>query len=323
MVKNHHPHRGSLQYWPRKRARRAYARVHSWAKSNEPKLLGFVGYKVGMTHVESSTMFPHSLKEKDGIVYAATVIECPPIKPYSLRFYKKTYDGTELVSEFFSKKTDKELKRKLHPSKKEGSIPEDYDFLRLVVYTQPKLTGIGKKKPEVMEIEIGGSDKSEILEYAKGLLDKEIKVSDVFKEGQQLDVHGISKGKGFQGTVKRFGVKIRQHKSEKTKRGTGNLGAWTPKKVSHTISQPGKMGFHQRTDYNKMCLKIGNDPNEINQKGGFLHYGFVKNDYILLKGSVVGSSKRAIILLDAIRPMKRKVQTAKINYISTSSKQGN
>jgi len=323
MANPHHPRRGSLQFWPRKRAKRSYARVNAWPSTNDPKLLGFIGYKVGMSHLATSSIFPNSTKEQDGINYAVTVIECPPIKPYSLRFYKKTYDGIELISEFFTKKTDKELKRKIKPSKKEGSIPEDFDFLRLVVYTQPKLAGVGKKKPELIEIEVGGKDNAAKLEFAKGLFGTEIKISDVFKEGQQLDIHGVTKGKGFQGTVKRYGVKIRQHKSEKTKRGIGNLGAWTPKRVSYTVAQPGKMGYHLRTDFNKVCLKLGNDPKEVNQDGGFLHYGLVKSDYIILKGSVMGSAKRAITMVDATRPSTRKMQDPKISYISTSSKQGN
>ena len=60
------------------------------------------------------------------------------------------------------------------------------------------------------------------------MLGKEIKVEDVFESGVSVDVHGITKGKGFQGTVKRFGVPIRQHKAEKTKRGIGtHLGILT------------------------------------------------------------------------------------------------
>ena len=51
MGKSHRPRRGSLQYWPRKRAKRAYARVKTFAPLKEAKLAGFCGYKVGMTHL--------------------------------------------------------------------------------------------------------------------------------------------------------------------------------------------------------------------------------------------------------------------------------
>src|SRR3989344_954150 len=98
-------------------------------------------------------------------------------------------------------------------------------YLTVVVYTQPKLTGIGKKRPEIFEIALGGSIKDK-FEYAKQNIGKEIKITDIFKEGELVDIHGVSKGKGTQGPVKRFGISIRSHKAEKTKRGPGSLGGW-------------------------------------------------------------------------------------------------
>ncbi len=189
----------------------------------------------------------------------------------------------------------------------------------MIVYTQPRLIGL-KKKPELFELGIGGKDNKARLDYAQGLLTKEIKISDVFKENQFIDTHSVTKAKGFQGTVKRFGVKIRQHKSEKTKRGIGNLGAWTPKRTSWTVAQAGKMGFHQRTEHNKLSLKVSSDPKDINPKGGFLNYGLVKGDYILLKGSVAGTRKRLITLTEPSRAPEKMLQY-EISLISTSSKQ--
>ena len=46
------------------------------------------------------------------------------------------------------------------------------------------------------------------------------------KDGDQLDFHCVTKGKGYQGPVKRFGIQIRARKAEKTKRGPGSLGSW-------------------------------------------------------------------------------------------------
>jgi len=51
MPKAKKPRSGSMQYWPRVRSKRPYARVKSWPMAKEPKLLGFAGYKVGMTHI--------------------------------------------------------------------------------------------------------------------------------------------------------------------------------------------------------------------------------------------------------------------------------
>lgn len=296
------PRRGSLQFWPRCRARRIYARIKAWPKLAEVKLLGFAGYKVGMTHAMLDDNTPGSLTKDELISCPVTIIECPPLKPFSVRLYKKTYNGSKIVSEIFAKNFDKNLKRKTKPSKKEGG-EQDFDDIRFVAYTQPSTLGL-RKKPELFELGIGGKNVKEKLDYAKQLLAKETKLSDVFKEGQLIDTHSVTKAKGFQGTVKRFGVRIRQHKAEKTKRGPGTLGSWHPNRVDWRVAQSGKMGFHQRTEHNKLTLKISNDVKEINPKGGFINYGLVKSDYILLKGSVAGSRKRLITLTEPSRPAK-------------------
>jgi len=319
MAKKHHPRRGSMQIWPRKRAKRAFARIRSWGPQDNSELQAFVGYKAGMTHIIAKDNSPNTMFKKDKIAVPVTIIECPPLKSLSLRFYQNSYVGSQLISEVYSKNLDKEIKKRIKIPKKEGEIPENFDDVRLRIYTQPKLTGIGKKKPETLEIGVGGKNKEEKLKFCQELLDKEIKISDVFKDKRVLDVHSVTKGKGFQGTVKRFGVKIRQHKSEKVKRGTGNLGAWTPKKVQFTVPQPGRMGYHQRTEYNKVSVMIDSDPKKINPKSGFLHYGLVKNDYILLKGSIPGPVKRTIIMTPAAR--KNTPKDFEILSIDLESKQ--
>lgn len=321
MGQPHHPRRGSLQFWPRKRAKRPYARIRTWPQLDGTKLLGFMGYKAGMTHIITIDNYPHSLTKGQEISIPVTVIECPPLKIFSLRFYKKTTTGLQLISEVLSSKIDKELQRKIKVPKKTQKEPDSFDELRVAVYTQPKLTKTGKKKPELFEIGISGNPQ-ERLQYAKTLLDKDIKISDIFRESQHIDAHSVTIGKGFQGTVKRYGVPIRQHKAEKTKRGIATLGSWTPKRVQFSVAQPGKMGYHLRTDYNKLIIKISDKPSEINPKGGFLHYGLIKNDYILLKGSIPGPVKRAITLTEPVRPNKKiGLQQYETTYTSLESKQ--
>jgi len=295
------PRKGTMQFWPRSRARRIYPTIKSNLKSKDTKMIAFPGYKAGMTHLTLIDNNPNSLTKSQEIFCPVTIIECPPIKPFSLKFYKQTHDGLQLITEVLSKNLDKELERKIKlPKKQPKLIPEEFDDLRITVYTQPKLTTIGKKKPEIIEIPISGS-KEQKLEYAKSLMDKEIKISDIFKENQFLDVHAVTRGKGFQGAIKRFGLKLKSHKSEKKRRSAGNLGAWTPKKVSHTVPQAGSTGYNTRTEYNKFLIKIDSDPKNINSKTGFSHYGLVKNDYLLIKGSIPGPKKRTIILTEPVR----------------------
>jgi large subunit ribosomal protein L3 len=90
-----------------------------------------------------------------------------------------------------------------------------------------------------------------------------------------------------------------------------------------TVPTSGQMGYHQRTEYNKRVLKIGSDGEEVNPRGGFLHYGIVKNDFILLKGSTPGPQKRLTILRPSIRPPSQIVSGVPENIIiSKQSMQG-
>ncbi|MDP3734203.1 MAG: 50S ribosomal protein L3 [Nanoarchaeota archaeon] len=319
MPKINHPRLGSLQYWPRKRSKHSLARVRSWANESKVKPLGFIGYKAGMTHLHILDNRPRSLTKGEEIFFPATIIDCPPMTVYGLAFYKKSIYGVRKISSIWAANVTKELGRKIQLPKKNKKTLDaitDFDDLRLLVQSNPKLTSVGTKRPKLMEITIGGS-KDEKMSYAKNVLGKEIEVKDVFENGNQLDVHGVSIGKGFQGTIKRFGAHIRQHKAEKVKRGIGTLGPWHPNRVRFSVPQSGKMGYHLRTEYNKQLLKIGNDSSDITPKSGFNHYGLIKNTYVLIKGSVIGPKKRAVLLTQAIRPNKKLIKEApQITHLS-------
>jgi len=309
MAKAVNPRHGSMQYWPRKRAKRAYARVRSWAPSNNPKVLGFAGYKVGMTHVSFIDDHKTSLTKGMEIVCPATIIECPPLKPLSLRLYQQTPTGLRVTAEIFSTKIDKHLKRKYAAKlKNKKEVPKEFDEVKLVVYTQPSLTGFGKKKPEIFELALGGK-KEQQLEAGKALLDKDISVKDVLEPGQFVDIHAVTKGKGFQGAVKRFGIGLKHHKSEKSRRTPGSLGPWKGQThIQYRVAHAGQVGFHLRTVYDTWVLDISEKP--INPKSGFNRYGLIKNPYLLLKGSVPGSKKRLITLTASIRNTTMKAPPA-------------
>lgn len=299
------PRKGSLQYWPRKHARRMYPRIKKYAKLDSEKLAGFAGYKAGMTHVIIADNRPNSTTKGKSILFPVTVLECPPVKVASIRFYKSTDSGLKLTGETFasSEKPDKYLSRRIRLPKKAKDAEKAaaaFDEIRINVYTQPHLTGIGKKKPELFELAVGGKDAEAKIAYAKSILGKEISVKDVFGEGQQLDVFAVTKGKGTQGPTKRFGIGLRSHKSEKGRRGPANVGPWAGNR-SWRVAHAGRMGFHNRLEKNKWLLKIGEKPEEINVNGGFLGYGLIKSNYLLIKGSLPGATKRLIRVVNAAR----------------------
>ncbi len=322
MPQAHHPRRGSMQFWPRKRARHSLVRIRSWAAENKAKPLGFIAYKAGMTHLLVIDNRPKSLTKGENIMVASTIVDCPPMSAVGVSFYKNTSRGLQKITSVLAEKRAKELSKLVQlPKKATKNLNEvrEFDDLRLLVHSNPKLAGIGTKKPKLLEIALGGS-KDEKLAYVKNILGNDVKVEEVFQSGNSVDVHGVSKGKGFQGTVKRYGVPIRQHKAEKTKRGIGNLGSWTPKRVQFTVAQGGKMGYHQRTEYNKQILQLGLDGKNVTPKGGLQKYGLVTNSYLLVRGSVQGPRKRALVLTPSIRPNEKMTKEApEVAYVSATN----
>jgi len=316
------PRQGSMQYWPRSRAADIVARIRSWASTKEAKILGFAAYKVGMTHLLVTDNRPTSITKGEDIQMPVTIMECPPLKIAAALLYRKDAYGEHCVGQITTDKLDKEASKTIILPKKAGKQPDTKNItdVRVLAYTQPKLTTIGKKKPEFFEIGIGGKPEEQ-LAYAQSILGKEIKITDAFTEGQVVDAVAITKGKGYQGPVKRFGLALRSHKSEKTKRGPGSLGPWHGFRGFRS-PHAGQMGFQQRTEHNKQIIKIGDDVSKINAKGGFLRYGIVKNQYLLIKGSVGGASKRLVTLITPKRPLpKLPKETPAITYTSISSKQ--
>jgi len=328
MAKISHPKRGSLAYSPRKRAKSPIPRIRSWVKEDKVRMQGFAGYKAGLTHVVIIDDTPNSLTHGEEIVVPATVLETPPLKVCGIRVYGKTAYGLKTLGEIWSQEISEDLRKVFTmPKKFEHSLDklegllDKAEQIRLIVHTQPRLASVPKKKPEVMEYFVSGSlDKA--IAYAKEKLGKEIRINEVFQEGELIDVFGVTKGKGFQSPVRKWGVKHLPRKTRKGRRTAGTLGPWHPAAMMWSVPQSGQMGYHQRTEFNKRILKMGSGE-DINPRGGFLSYGIIRGDYVLIQGSVPGPRKRLIRLRPAIRPPKR-VSKGKpqINYISLESKQG-
>ena len=341
--KKHAPRRGSMGFSPRKRAARLVPRVKSWPsiELGKPTLLGFLGYKVGMTHVFMVDDRPGRPTHGKEIFVPATVVETPPLFVLSIRLYG--YDpnrGLYSMGEAWAyPPPELELWRKvktlgsLDPDKRLKELEEMLPLareVRVLVATQPKLVGgLSKKKPDIIEVKVGGvEDVEKLFEYAASKLGQLVDIREVFVEGQLVDVIAVTKGKGFQGVIKRWGVKElpRWHKHRK---GSRRIGARSHGKgVWSETPQAGQTGFHRRTEYNKRILLIDDEGYKITPAGGFLHYGVVRSTYAVLAGSIPGTPKRPIVLRHPIRPPKWYLamggpKKPQITYISLQSKQGN
>ncbi|MBQ1462821.1 MAG: 50S ribosomal protein L3 [Candidatus Methanomethylophilus sp.] len=330
MPQRRRPKKGSRAFGPRKRAKSQTPRLDSWPEiQGTPKIQGFAGYKAGMTHAFVVDKRAKSTTSGMEVQTPVTVVEVPPMKIAAVRFYESDILGLRTAGEVWAADVDPLLDRRVNVPKR--AAPDfsrfdniDVDDVRVLAYTQPKLvSGVPKKVPDLMELRIGGGSISERIEYAKTILGTEVTVTDFAPEGAIIDVIAITKGKGFQGATKRWGIKLLSHRNSKHRRGIGNLGPKRPGYVRSTVPLPGQMGYHQRTELNKKIIKVGTDGKEVSPKGGFMNYGEVRNTYVLIKGSVPGPTKRLIRFRDATRlPKKADTGAAEVTYVSTESKQG-
>jgi large subunit ribosomal protein L3 len=316
------PREGSLAFYPRKRAARIYPNIDTYPSVDKTIPLAFAAYKVGMGHVIALDNRKNSPTYGMQISIPVTILEVPPLKVIGVRFYQKTIRGLKVLTEVYSKDLPKELERKvkIKSNFSEQKIEEvkknaeKISNVRLIIATEPKKTGLGKKKPEIFEIEVGGKNSKEKIEYAFSLLGKEFLPNEAFKEGEVVDVIAVTKGKGTQGPVKRFGIKIQGRKAKEKLRHVGSLGQERPGKVRWTVPMAGQMGFQTRTELNKRILKFGNG-NEINPKSGFKRYGIIKSSFVIIEGSVPGSKKRLVMIRKAIRSKEAPILPYEIKKI--------
>ncbi|SFR58999.1 large subunit ribosomal protein L3 [Halogeometricum rufum] len=332
------PRKGSMAYSPRQRAAKEVPRIRSWPDDDgSPGLQGFAGYKAGMTQVMMVNDEANSPQEGMEEAVPVTVVETPPMRAVAVRAYEDTPYGAKPLTEVWTSEFVENLDRTLDlPS--EDTFDDDADDLRaaveagevddvrVITHTVPaSMKNIPKKKPDVMETRVGGGSLQERSDFALDLVEEggEHSMSDVFRAGEYLDAAGVTKGKGTQGPVKRWGVQKRKgkHARQGWRRRIGNLGPWNPSRVRSTVPQLGQTGYHQRTELNKRLIDIG-DGDDASVDGGFVGYGEVDGPYALLKGSLPGPDKRLLRFRPAIRPNDQPRLDPEVRFVSTASNQG-
>jgi ribosomal protein L3 len=82
-------------------------------------------------------------------------------------------------------------------------------------------------------------------------------VNTVFAENEFIDVLGVTKGKGMEGVIARWGVKRLPRKTHRGLRKVACIGAWHPSRVSFTVARAGQRGYFHRTEKNKRIFRIG------------------------------------------------------------------
>lgn len=299
------PRKGSLQFWPRKRASKFLPRVNWSAIDSGKNLKGFICYKAGMVSASVVDNTPNSMTKGKRIVVPATIVECPPLKIFSARFYKNSKVAKEVLAE----NLDKELKRKVRfPKTKNPGVNaklenNDYDDVKIIAYSVARKTNL-KKTPDMTEIGLTGSVEEKI-NFIKENMGKEISVGDVFEKNHVVDFRGLTTGRGLQGPVKRFGITLKSHKSEKGRRRPGSLGPWHPARTTRFAPQAGQLGMFTRVVYNNKIIDMGKSAGKFN---GIKNFGDIKTDYLLVLGSVQGPSKRQLMATHASRATKKQLK---------------
>lgn len=324
---------GSLQFAPRKRARTQKATFRSYPEIplESPTLVAFPGYKAGMVHVLMKEDRPGKLNIGQPVTLASTVIETPPIEVVGFRPYRGTYYGLKAITTAVKIEKNDTISRSLtigdgvdnfdEALEKAEANKDEIKEVRILAYTRPDLAGISKKKPEFLEIPIKGGSIKDRLELARSLVGSQVKVNQTFKPGQLVDVTAVTKGHGWQGVVRRFGISLLRHKAGKGRWRVGSLGSRHPPYVTWRVPRAGQTGYHKRTEYNKRILMIGDLTEEnaldITPKGGFKRYGTLRSQYLLLSGSVPGPVKRFVFIRHPIRSKYDELPEPQIDYISS------
>jgi len=321
-----------------------------------------MGYKAGMTHIVRDVDKPGSKLNKKEVVEAVTILECPPMVIVGVVGYVQTPRGLRTLTSVWAQHLSDEMKRRFYKNwfkskkkaftkyakKSQGDMQTDINriktycqVVRVIAHTQVKKLHLRQKKAHVMEIQInGGKSVAEKVDFAVDLFEKSVPVDAVFAENEMIDVIGVTKGKGFTGVTARFGVRKLPRKTHKGLRKVGCIGAWHPARVSWTIARAGQSGYFHRTEMNKKVYRIGRGAirgvtnnatteqdlteKNITPMGGFPHYGTVNEDFIMVKGCVVGPKKRVLTLRKTLlnQTSRTALEEIKLKFIDTSSKFG-
>jgi len=326
-------------------------------------LTAFRGYKAGMTHVVRSVDRPGALMHKREVVDAVSVIETPPMIVVGVVGYVETPRGLRSLTTVFAEHLSDEFKRRCYrnwyASKKKAYVKyatkyengaEDIEaelsrigkfcsVVRVIAHTQPKkLSNSRMKKAHIMEIQVnGGADAAAKVEFAKALFEKEVTVDSVFAQDENIDVIGVTKGCGYEGVTTRWGTSRLPRKTHRGLRKVACIGSWHPARVSDTVPRAGQNGYFHRTEMNKKVYRVGKAGDEkscmtaadlteksITPMGGFVHYGEVRNDWIMVKGAVVGVKKRTLIMRKSLmnHSSRKHLEKIQLKFIDTSSKLG-
>jgi len=320
-----------------------------------------------MTHIVRDLDKVGSKMHKREVLEACTIIETPPLVVIGMVGYVNTPKGLRNLRTVWAQHISDDARRRFYKqwadSKKKAftkyaqkwadnkkdieadinTIKKTCEIVRAIVHTQPRKLKM-QKKAHIAEIQINGGTTEQKVQFALDLFEKQVNVDGVFGHDENVDIIGVTKGKGFKGVVSRFGVKKLPRKTHKGLRKVACIGAWHPARVSWAVPRAGQKGYHSRVELNKKVYRLGKATKDaagklvrngastefdltqkpITPMGGFPNYGTVTEDFVMLKGSVLGPARRVVVLRKTLRPQysRTALEQVQLKFIDTSSKFG-
>jgi large subunit ribosomal protein L3e len=331
-------------------------------------------YKAGMTHIMREVNKPGSKLHKKEVVEAVTILEAPPMIAVGLVGYVETPRGLRTLTTVWAQHLSESVKRVFYKnwyrSKKKAfdryasrvadesnkdmaheleRMKKFCQVIRLICHTDMKKLKLRQKKAHLAEIQINGGDTPAKVKWGFDLFERQVPVDTVFGKNEMVDAISITKGRGFEGVVTRWGVTRLPRKTHRGLRKVACIGAWHPARVKFSVARAGQNGYHHRTEMNKKIYRLGKaarppadadgkaapfNPNAttefdptvkaITPLGGFPHYGEVNEDYVMVKGGVPGVRKRVVTLRKScVKQVSRSsLEEIDLKFIDTSSKFG-
>jgi len=359
------PRHGNLGFLPRKRTKKHRGHIRTFPvddASKDPHLTAFMGYKAGMTHITRTVDKMGSKLHKKEVVEAVTIVETPPMTVVGVVGYVETPKGLRTLNCVWAQHLSESVMRRFYKrfgaSKKKAftkyakkyetdngaEINSEYERMarlcqriRVIAHTDILAVRLRQKKADIMEIQVNGGNVEDKINFAKGLLEKQVRFSDVFAQNEMTDIIGASRGHGNEGVTTRWGTTRLPRKTHRGLRKVACIGSWHPSRLPYTVARAGQNGYHHRTELNKKIYRIGLKETEndattdtdlteknITPLGGFPHYGVINNDWVMLKGGIIGPKKRVITFRKTMRPNTSIAAREEItlSFIDTASKFG-
>ncbi|KAK2104300.1 60S ribosomal protein L3 [Saguinus oedipus] len=224
-------------------------------------------------------------------------------------FYKNWYKSKrKTFMKYCKKQQDEDGKKQWE---KDFSSVKYCQVIRISAHTQTHLLPLRQKvaPPD-------GGTMAEKLDWACERLQQQLTVNQVFGQDEMIDIIGMTNGKGYKGVTSCWHTKKMPRETHRSLSKVACTGAWHPACVAFSVTCAGQKGYHHHTEINKKICKIGQgylikdskliknnastsydlSDKSSNPLGGFVHYGEVTNDFVMLKGCVVGTKKQVLAL---------------------------